>query len=102
MFFHLYFFHRYIFQMRFMSGHKKCIHLMLGSLFIYFDMEKCMQSFKKMVLGASVFVAHMGLALAAPCGDGILGPCEIPEPSSLPLLGLGLVAAVVVTRFFKK
>jgi hypothetical protein len=41
-------------------------------------------------------------AFAEPCGSFPLPACAVPEPSSLPLVSLGLVAAVVVARFFNK
>jgi hypothetical protein len=53
-----------------------------------------MQSIKKLAFGASVFLGSMGMAIAAPCGSEGLPACQVPEPSSLPLLGLGLVERV--------
>ncbi len=61
-----------------------------------------MQTFKKLSFGALVLLGSMGMAIAAPCGGTTGNACTVPEPSSLPLLGLGLVGAIVVARFFKK
>jgi hypothetical protein len=51
---------------------------------------------------AAVLLATSLDALADPCGSFPLPACAVPEPSSLPLVSLGLVGAVVVARFFNK
>lgn len=51
---------------------------------------------------AAGWLLAAGPALAAPCGAAGLPACDVPEPSSLPLLLLGGVAAAIVARAFKK
>lgn len=62
-----------------------------------------MKSFIKSVGSVvGLFVVTVGSALADPCGAPGLPDCVVPEPSSLPLVIVGLVGAVLVGRFFKK
>lgn len=62
-----------------------------------------MKSFIKSVGSVvGLFVVTVGSALADPCGAPGLPACVVPEPSSLPLVVLGLVGAVLVGRYFKK
>lgn len=51
---------------------------------------------------AAALLAVAKVALAEPCGSFPLPACAVPEPSSLPLVTIGLVGAAVVARFFKK
>ena len=62
-----------------------------------------MKSFFKSVGSVvGLFAVTVGSALAAPCGVPGLPDCAVPEPSSLPLVVVGLVGAVLVSRIFKK
>ncbi len=54
------------------------------------------------LLSAAALLAVSRAAFAEPCGSFPLPACAVPEPSSLPLVTIGLVGAVVVARFFKK
>ena len=45
---------------------------------------------------AVMFVATTGAAMANLCGPGV--PCQVPEPTSLALVGVALAAVVWVAR----
>lgn len=56
-----------------------------------------MKSIGKYVAGVvAVFVATTGAAMANACGPGV--PCQVPEPTSLALVGVALAAVVWVAR----
>lgn len=54
---------------------------------------------QKLIMSATALYVVCGDALARPCGLSPLPACEVPEPSTLPLM---IVAAVAVAVFVAK
>lgn len=60
-----------------------------------------MKSLNRCLLAGALLIQST-LSFASPCGGPGLPPCDVPEPSTLPLLIAGLVGGWVVARLFKK
>lgn len=56
---------------------------------------------QQLSLSAAALYLVCSDALARPCGSAGLPPCEVPEPSTVPLIVGAVVIAALVAKFRK-